>query len=178
MPLKRAKLNCTEGWMHLLKEMFALLCVWERERKREMQERTFYKGTILVFFSGGVRVCARVCVYMYVYGGGRDGEQTWLTVWISSCCKSASVTDGRPLIAGLWRLGSHRRRKSLSVSLGGREGEGWGWGRLGSHQSLSPVCVDIEAWVFKGEDWFGEGLSYFYSAVVSSTTLWELVSGT
>ena len=62
-----------------------------------MQARTFCKGKILVFFSGGVRVC----VYLYVYGGSRDGEQTWLTVWISSCCKSASVTDGRPLIAGL-----------------------------------------------------------------------------
>lgn len=127
-----------------------------------MLERRFYKGELLVVY---------VCVfwYIYVYGGGRDGEQTWLTVWISSCCKSASVTDGRPLIAGLWRLGSHRRRKSLSVSLGGWEGEGWG-----RHKSLSPVCVDTETWVFS----LGEGLSYFDSAVVSSTTPWELVSGT
>lgn len=113
-----------------------------------------------------------MCVYLYVCVWRK---QRWrLTVWISSCCKSASVTDGRPLIAGLWRLGSQHRRKSLSVSLGGWEGEGWGWGRLGSHQSLSTVCVDIEAGVFKGEDWFGVGwggLSYFDSAVVSSTTL-------
>lgn len=57
-----------------------------------------------------VRRCAEVkekvsaafeCVYMYACGGGRGGEQTWLTAWISSRCKSASVTDGRPLIAGL-----------------------------------------------------------------------------
>lgn len=41
------------------------------------------------------------CVYMYACGGGRGSEQTWLTAWISSRCKSASVTDGRPLIAGL-----------------------------------------------------------------------------
>lgn len=64
------------------------------------------------------------------------------------------------------------------MSLGGWEGEGWGRGRPGSHQSLSPVCVDIEAWVFKGEGWYGEGLSHFDSAVVSPTTPRELVSGT
>lgn len=51
------------------------------------------------------------------------------------------------------------------MSLGGWEGEGWGWGRLGSHQSLSTVCVDTEAWAFRGEDWSGEGLSFFDSAV-------------
>lgn len=50
-----------------------------------------------IFYS----VVVHVCECVSVYEGGRDGEQTWLTVWISSCCKSASVTDGRPLIAGL-----------------------------------------------------------------------------
>lgn len=139
MPFNRMEWNCSGGsaGARLQKTSALLCCVFERG---EFQQKAFWKCEIL---------------YVCLYRRGRDGEQTWLTVWISSCCKSASVTDGRPLIAGLWRLGSHRRRKSLSVSLGGWEGEGWGC--LRSHQSLSPVCVDTEVWVFKGEAWFWEG---------------------
>lgn len=121
MALKRAKLNCTEGWMPFC-ENHLLCSVCEREN--EIQARTFYKGKILVIFS-------LACVY--VYGGGGDGKRTWLTMWISARCKSASVTDGRPLIAGVWRLGSGRRRKSLSAGRPGWEGEGWGC--LGCHHS-------------------------------------------
>lgn len=59
--------------------------------------------------------------------------------------------------------------------------EGWegeGWGCLGSHKSLSPVCIGVETWVFEGKDQLGEGLSYFDSAVILSTTPRELGSGT
>lgn len=120
---------------------------------------------------------------MHSYGGGRGGEQMWLTVWISSRCKSASVTDGRALIAGLWRLGSHRRRKSLSVSL-----RGMGRRRLGM-PGQPPVLVSclhrrrdlsiyLRATTVLGGGGVGGGLSYFDFAAVSSTTPWEVVSET
>lgn len=123
---------------------------------------------------------------MNAYGGGRGGEQTWLTVWISSRCKSALVTDGRPLIAGLWRLGSHRRRKSLSVILRGMRRR-----RLGTPgqppafvsclQRRRDVSVYLRAktvlFFFLGGVW-GGGLPYFDSAAVSNTTSWQVVSET
>lgn len=119
---------------------------------------------------------ARVC--MCAYGGGRGGEQTWLTVWISSRCKSASVTDGRPLIAGLWRLGSHRKRKSLSVSL-----RGMGRRRLGTpgQPRVLVSCLhrraDLSIYL-RAKTGLERGLSYFDSSAVSSASPWEVVSET
>lgn len=68
------------------------------------------------------------------------------------------------------------------MSLRGWEEEGWGWGCLGSHQSLSTVyCLcrhrglGIEGRRLVWSE-FVRGLSYFASALISSSTCkWNLI---
>lgn len=117
MALKRTIWN---NWRvnAVLWEGFALfLCVYGRDDAGIKQLCKAFENSKILFIYLCISLWWRICVH-----GSRDGEQTCLTVRISSCCKSASVTDGKLLIAGLWRLGSHRRRKSLSVSRGDWEG--------------------------------------------------------